>query len=59
MTINIDVSSASDSDKAQVVSNEDYFVCDCCDRYVFINDGYVQFKDIILCPDCMRDMTVV
>ena len=61
----IDVSSASDSDKAQieksttdVVSNEDYFVCDCCDRYVFINDGYVQFKDIILCPDCMRDMTV-
>lgn len=61
----IDVSSASDSDKAQieksttdVVSNEDYFVCDCCDRYVFINDGYVQLKDIILCPDCMRDMTV-
>ena len=39
-----------------VVSSEDYFVCDCCDRYVFIND--VQLKDIILCPDCMRDMTV-
>ena len=33
-----------------VVSNDDYFVCDY--RYVFINDGYVQF------PDCMRDMTV-
>lgn len=61
----IDVSSASDSDKAQieksttdVVSDEDYFVCDCCDRYVFINDGYVQFEDAILCPDCMRDITI-
>lgn len=61
----IDVSSVSDSDKAKieksttdVVSDEDYFVCDCCDGYVFINDGYVQFEDAILCPNCMRDMTV-
>lgn len=61
----IDVSSVSDSDKAKieksttdVVSNEDYFVCDCCNKLAFINDGYVQFEDAILCPDCMRDMTV-
>lgn len=44
----IDVSSASD--KAQIEKSTT--------DYVFINDGYVQLKDIILCPDCMRDMTV-
>lgn len=34
------------------------FTCDCCNKLVFVNDGYVQFEDAILCPNCMRNITI-
>ena len=61
----IDITDLSDEDKIKVkksttnvVSYEDYFKCDCCNKLVFVNDGYVQFEDAILCPNCMRDITI-
>ena len=59
----IDITDLSDEDKIKVettntVSHEDYFKCDCCNKLVFVNDGYVQFEDAILCPNCMRDLTI-
>lgn len=61
----IDITDLSDEDKIKVeksttnvVSYEDYFKCDCCNKLVFVNDGYVQFEDAILCPNCMRDLTI-
>ena len=59
----IDVTDLSDEDKIKiettnVVSYEDYFKCDCCNKLVFVNDGYVQFEDAILCPNCMRNITI-
>ena len=32
--------------------------CDCCNNLGFVNDGYVQFEDAILCPNCMRNLTI-
>ena len=32
--------------------------CDCCNNLGFVNDGYVQFEDAILCPNCMRNITI-
>ena len=59
----IDVTDLSDEDKIKVettnvVSYEDYFKCDCCNKLVFVNDGYVQFENAMLCPDCMRNITI-
>ena len=59
----VDVTDLSDEDKIKiettnVVSYEDYFKCDCCNNLGFVNDGYVQFEDAILCPDCMRNITI-
>lgn len=48
----IDITDLSDEDKIKVkkstinvVSYEDYFKCDCCNKLVFVNDGYVQFEE--------------
>ena len=59
----IDVTDLSNEDKIKVettntVSYEDYFKCDCCNKLFFVNDGYVQFEDAILCPNCMRNLTI-
>lgn len=60
----VDMSDLSDEDKIKVekltdntIYSDEYYTCDCCGKAHFINDGYTQLDDVLLCPECMRKLT--
>ena len=59
----VDMSDLSDEDKEKVEKltdnttySDEYYICDCCGKAHFINDGYTHLRDVILCPECMRKL---
>lgn len=60
----VDMTDLSEEDKEKVekladntIYCEDYYTCDCCGKANFINNGYTQLDDVLLCPECMRKLT--
>ena len=60
----VDMSDLSDEDKIKVekltdntIYSDEYYTCDCCGKAHFINDGYTQLDDVLLCPECMRKLS--
>ena len=60
----VDMTDLSDKDKEKVEKitdnttySDEYYICDCCGKVHFINDGYTQLDSGILCPECMKNLT--
>lgn len=60
----VDMTDLTDEDKEKVekladntIYCEDYYTCDCCGKAHFINNGYTQLDNGILCLECMRKLS--
>ena len=60
----VDMTDLSDEDKEKVekltdntIYSDEYYICDCCGKAHFTNDGYTQLDSGILCPECMRKLS--
>lgn len=59
----VDMTDLSDEDKIKVekltnntIYSDDYYICDCCNKAHFLNNGYTYLCDITICPECMRNI---